>query len=87
MGFVSLNPSYVLKNPMAEPLELLTERLRLRTPHIDDADTIQSFVADPRVSLTTASIPHPYPEGGAKASPARPKRREPRETQSGDRPP
>jgi ribosomal-protein-alanine N-acetyltransferase len=51
---------------VAEPLELLTERLRLRTPQIDDADVIQSIVADPRVALTTASIPHPYPEGGAK---------------------
>jgi RimJ/RimL family protein N-acetyltransferase len=49
-----------------EPLELLTERLRLRTPQIDDADAIQSIVADPRVALSTASIPHPYPEGGAK---------------------
>ena len=61
-----LYPSYILKNPMVEPLELLTERLRLRTPRIDDADAIQSIVADPRVALTTASIPHPYPEGGAK---------------------
>lgn len=52
---------------MEEPLELLTERLRLRTPQIDDADAIQSIVADPRVALSTASIPHPYPEGGAKA--------------------
>jgi len=50
-----------------EPLELLTERLRLRTPQIEDADAIQSIVADPRVALSTASIPHPYPEGGAKA--------------------
>ncbi|WP_271605643.1 GNAT family N-acetyltransferase [Bradyrhizobium sp. CCBAU 11434] len=49
-----------------EALELLTRRLRLRTPQIDDADAIQSIVADPRVALTTASIPHPYPEGGAK---------------------
>ncbi|MDA9521441.1 hypothetical protein XI06_14015 [Bradyrhizobium sp. CCBAU 11434] len=38
----------------------------MRTPQIDDADAIQSIVADPRVALTTASIPHPYPEGGAK---------------------
>jgi RimJ/RimL family protein N-acetyltransferase len=51
---------------MVDPLELLTPRLRLRTPQIDDADAIQSIVADPRVALTTASIPHPYPEGGAK---------------------
>jgi RimJ/RimL family protein N-acetyltransferase len=33
---------------------------------VDDADAIQSIVADPRVALTTASIPHPYPENGAK---------------------
>ena len=45
---------------------MLTQRLRLRTPHIGDADAIQSIVSDPRVALTTASIPHPYPEGGAK---------------------
>src|ERR1700704_1616493 len=51
---------------VVEPLELLTERLRLRTPQIDDSDAIQSIVADPRVALSTASIPHPYPEGGAK---------------------
>jgi RimJ/RimL family protein N-acetyltransferase len=38
----------------------------LRTPRMDDADAIQSIVADPRVALTTASIPHPYPENGAK---------------------
>jgi ribosomal-protein-alanine N-acetyltransferase len=46
--------------------ELVTERLQLRTPQIEDADVIQSIVADPRVALTTASIPHPYPDGGAK---------------------
>ena len=49
-----------------EPLELLTERLLLRMPQTEDADVIQSIVADPRVALTTASIPHPYPDGGAK---------------------
>jgi RimJ/RimL family protein N-acetyltransferase len=51
---------------VVEPVELLTERLRLRMPQIDDADAIQLIVADPRVALTTASIPHPYPENGAK---------------------
>jgi hypothetical protein len=30
---------------LAEPLELLTERLRLRTPQVDDADAIQSIAA------------------------------------------
>ncbi|WP_083839130.1 GNAT family N-acetyltransferase [Bradyrhizobium sp. STM 3809] len=47
-------------------LELSTERLRLRTPRIEDADAIQSIVTDPRVALTTASIPHPYPDDGAR---------------------
>ena len=51
---------------MTASLELLTNRLRLRTPRIEDADALQSIAADPRVALTTASIPHPYPEGGAK---------------------
>jgi RimJ/RimL family protein N-acetyltransferase len=50
-----------------ETLELWTDRLLLRTPQIEDADAIQPIVADPRVALTTASIPHPYPEGGAKS--------------------
>jgi RimJ/RimL family protein N-acetyltransferase len=50
---------------VAEGIELLTERLRLRTPRLDDAAAIQSIAADQRVALTTASIPHPYPEGGA----------------------
>jgi RimJ/RimL family protein N-acetyltransferase len=50
---------------MVDVLELWTDRLRLRTPQIEDADAIRSIVADPRVALTTASIPHPYPEGGA----------------------
>ena len=48
-------------------MELLTDRLLLRMPRIEDADAIQSIAADPRVALSTASIPHPYPEGGAKS--------------------
>jgi len=47
------------------PIELLTERLLLRTPRIEDAPAIQAIAADPRVARTTASIPHPYPENGA----------------------
>jgi len=50
-----------------QTLEPWTDRLPLRTPQIEDADAIQSIVADPRVALTIASIPHPYPEGGAKS--------------------
>lgn len=47
------------------PVELLTERLLLRTPRIEDAPAIQAIAADPSVASTTASIPHPYPENGA----------------------
>lgn len=48
-------------------LELVTPRLRLRTPVANDADALQAMAADPRVALTTASVPHPYPDGGALA--------------------
>jgi RimJ/RimL family protein N-acetyltransferase len=47
------------------PVELLTARLLLRTPRLEDAPAIQAIAADPRVARTTASIPHPYPEDGA----------------------
>jgi RimJ/RimL family protein N-acetyltransferase len=47
------------------PIELLTTRLLLRTPRLEDAPAIQAIAADPRVARTTASIPHPYPEDGA----------------------
>jgi ribosomal-protein-alanine N-acetyltransferase len=46
-------------------LEIVTPRLRLRTPVATDAVALQAVVADPRVALTTASIPHPYPDDGA----------------------
>jgi RimJ/RimL family protein N-acetyltransferase len=45
--------------------ELLTARLRLRTPVVGDAEALWLIASDPRVALTTASIPHPYPRDGA----------------------
>lgn len=48
-------------------LDLASARLRLRELASDDADTLQPIFADPKVALTTASIPHPYPENGALA--------------------
>jgi ribosomal-protein-alanine N-acetyltransferase len=45
--------------------ELLTSRLRLRTPVVGDAGTLQLIASDQRVALKTASIPHPYPPNGA----------------------
>jgi RimJ/RimL family protein N-acetyltransferase len=59
------NDAYVLEAMDEGPVELLTARLLLRTPRIEDAPAIQAIAADPRVARTTASIPHPYPEDGA----------------------
>ncbi|MBT0670691.1 GNAT family N-acetyltransferase [Novosphingobium profundi] len=47
-----------------DEIQLGTERLLLRAPTVSDADALRAIVADPRVALTTASIPHPYPDSG-----------------------
>jgi ribosomal-protein-alanine N-acetyltransferase len=44
---------------------LETERLLLRLVSLEDAPRIESLASDRRISATTLSIPHPYPEGGA----------------------
>jgi RimJ/RimL family protein N-acetyltransferase len=44
---------------------LETTRLRLRPPTLADAGAIERMVGDVRVAEMTASIPHPYPAGGA----------------------
>jgi len=54
------------RRPMSTTdFELLTSRLRLRTPVVGDAESLRLIASDPRVALTTASIPHPYPHEGA----------------------
>lgn len=44
---------------------LHTERLTLRPFTLDDAPAVQQLASAYEVALNTASIPHPYPEGGA----------------------
>jgi ribosomal-protein-alanine N-acetyltransferase len=52
---------------MPEPPTLTTARLVLRPYAAQDAPAAHAFVADRELASTTASIPHPYPEGAAEA--------------------
>ena len=51
--------------------QLQTPRLRLRCPCKEDAPQIAELAGDNDVAEMTATIPHPYPEGVAKAFVAR----------------
>lgn len=44
---------------------LETARLRLRPYRLDDAGALQRLAGDRRIAATTATIPHPYPDGAA----------------------
>lgn len=55
MDAVSMNPQPTLE----------TERMLLRPLGFGDAPRIEMLAGDRRISATTLSIPHPYPEGGA----------------------
>ena len=46
---------------------LHTQRLTLRPFRLDDAPDVHRMAGDPRIADTTIAIPHPYPEGSAKA--------------------
>jgi RimJ/RimL family protein N-acetyltransferase len=50
---------------MASRPELRTRRLRLRPPRAADAGRIQALAGARLIADTTASIPHPYPDGAA----------------------
>lgn len=46
---------------------LLTERLVLRPPHLDDAEDLALIANDRRIAEMTSRIPHPYSLSDAKA--------------------
>ena len=55
---------------MARPLHyprLETERLLIREPQPEDAETIQRLLGDREIAEMTEHVPHPYPDGAAKA--------------------
>ncbi len=52
---------------MNETLRLATNDLVLRAFRLADAADVQRLAGDERIADTTASIPHPYPDGAAEA--------------------
>jgi RimJ/RimL family protein N-acetyltransferase len=50
-----------------EPVDIVTERLRLRRFRRSDAALVELHCSDPRVARMTERIPHPYPPGLAES--------------------
>jgi RimJ/RimL family protein N-acetyltransferase len=54
-----------MSETVLEPVEIVTERLRLRRFRAADAALVELYASDPRVARMTERIPHPYPPGMA----------------------
>lgn len=51
----------LIRRPADETTSILaTERLRLRTPRLDDAKAVAALANDRRIAENTARLPHPY---------------------------
>lgn len=56
-----------MSETILEPVDIVTERLRLRRFRRSDAALIELYASDARVAWMTERIPHPYPPGLAES--------------------
>jgi RimJ/RimL family protein N-acetyltransferase len=54
-----------MSEAILQPVDLVTERLRLRRFRRSDAALVELYASDARVARMTERIPHPYPPGFA----------------------
>jgi RimJ/RimL family protein N-acetyltransferase len=52
-----------MSETILQPVDIVTERLRLRRFRPSDAPLIELYASDARVARMTERIPHPYPPG------------------------
>ena len=60
-----------MSDTILHPVDIATERLRLRRFRPSDAALVQLCASDRRVAWMTERVPHPYPPGLAEAFVAR----------------
>jgi RimJ/RimL family protein N-acetyltransferase len=66
MTLLEERPPTVLQEPSA-PVLLMTERLVLRAPRLDDAPALATLINDRRIAENTSQVPHPYTLADAQA--------------------